>query len=153
MREANYNTTLNNKMKPKILRAWKINDNYQGGVPDNFYLGHFNELWMECKFLKELPKRDTTVVVPDCSQLQLDWLEDLGKGGKARCVILGLKGGKGFIFKTEHEWVNGISTGYIRQHLMGYDEMANFLCSQWLNRHTTTPFDFIVAGQYGEFQK
>jgi len=73
----------------RLKKIWKINDNFQGGVPDAFYLGDLDSLWVEYKYLPKLPKRDTTLVVPDVSELQYDWLADLQACGKNAWVAVG----------------------------------------------------------------
>lgn len=75
------------KKRGKLRKIWKINDNYQGGVPDAFYLND-NELWVEYKNEKALPKRPTTLVRLDLSEQQFEWLEDLQAAGKKAYAVL-----------------------------------------------------------------
>lgn len=94
MNEHGYVRKIHKKLKAtkRLKRVWKINDNFQGGVPDAFYLGS-DELWIEYKYLKQLPKRKTTLVVPDTSDLQVLWLKDLQESGKNAWCVVGHPGG------------------------------------------------------------
>lgn len=76
------------KEERSLTRIWKINDNFQGGVPDAFYCAA-SQLWVEYKYISCIPKRATTVVTPDVSELQYEWLEDLQKSGLDAWVVLG----------------------------------------------------------------
>lgn len=73
----------------QLKKIWKINDNFQGGVPDAFYLAERGSLWVEYKYLPVLPKRDSTIVVPDLSELQFGWLADLQASEKQAWVVVG----------------------------------------------------------------
>ena len=75
----------------KLRRIWKINDNFQGGIPDAYYLAS-NDLWIEYKYLPRLPKRGSTVIVPEVSELQYGWLEDLQAGGNSAWIVVGHPG-------------------------------------------------------------
>lgn len=72
----------------QLRKIWKINDNFQGGVPDAFYLAD-RELWAEYKYIPTLPKRSTTIVRPDLSELQHGWLDALQKADKQAWVVVG----------------------------------------------------------------
>ena len=37
---------------PNDRYQWKIHDSYAGGVPDWFYEGHKQDLWVEWKYIK-----------------------------------------------------------------------------------------------------
>lgn len=72
--------------RAKLAKIWKINDNFQGGVPDAFYLAAA-ELWVEYKHIVP-PKRSTTLIVPDVSDLQYGWLEALQDADKQAWVVV-----------------------------------------------------------------
>lgn len=76
------------KEERRLTRIWKINDNFQGGVPDAFYCAK-NQLWVEYKYISGIPKRESTVVTPDVSELQYEWLEGLQKSGIDAWVVVG----------------------------------------------------------------
>lgn len=77
----------------RLRRVWKINDNFQGGVPDAYYLAEAGDLWVEYKYIPRLPKRDTTLIVPDLSELQHRWLQDEQDCGNTAWVVVGHAGG------------------------------------------------------------
>lgn len=56
------------------VMIWKIHDNYQGGVPDAFYRGSKESLFVEYKVVKSFPKRPSTLVIPAISSLQKQWI-------------------------------------------------------------------------------
>lgn len=73
----------------RLRKIWKINDNFQGGVPDAYYLAEKDDLWIEYKYLPKLPKRSTTLIVPDLSELQHRWLRDEQECGNNAWVVMG----------------------------------------------------------------
>lgn len=79
------------KLAPHVY-VWKINDNYQGGVADAYYSSK-QDLWIEYKYLKALPKKPTTPIRIDLSQLQQDWLYARHHEGRSVCVIIGSPSG------------------------------------------------------------
>lgn len=73
----------------QMKKVWKVNDNFQGGVPDAYYLGPADDLWVEYKYISCLPKRSTTKIYPGLSALQHDWLSNLLLSGKQAWVAVG----------------------------------------------------------------
>ncbi len=72
---------------PSFMK-WKIHDSFAGGKPDAYYCGPLNDLWVEYKFI-ELPKRVTTQIYPDLSELQIDWLRFLDACRRPVWVVVG----------------------------------------------------------------
>jgi hypothetical protein len=62
---------------------------YRGGTPDFWYSGYKSDLWVEYKWIKQLPKKGTTPIKADLSGLQTLWLDDAMKKGRNVCVIVG----------------------------------------------------------------
>lgn len=130
MRESQWNYTLNNKLKPLLEIVWKIEANSQNGVPDNYYLGR-RALWMEAKMIPKLPVRDTTKILPDCSQLQQDRLRAHHNAEDNALVIVavkhvpGYRGAIGIPFFTPYEWENGIFLEYLRSRIMTYQDIVD----------------------------
>lgn len=81
------------KADKRLRKIWKINDNFQGGVPDAYYLAEAGDLWVEYKYIPRLPKRGTTLIVPDLSELQYGWLRDEQECGNMAWVAVGHPGG------------------------------------------------------------
>lgn len=59
-----------------------------GGPPDAYYCGKKNDLWVEYKFI-ELPKRVTTQIYPNLSELQIEWLRTLDNCKRPVWVVVG----------------------------------------------------------------
>ena len=76
------------KKLPLSIYKWKINDPYTGGVPDCFYSGPAGHCFVEYKFKKELPKRDTTPINFNLSTQQQLWLTERSKQGVPCYVAL-----------------------------------------------------------------
>jgi hypothetical protein len=143
MKESDFNSNVNAKLDKSTVFSWKINDNFQGGVPDNFYLGLQNvtielqnpkngrklPLFVEYKYLKAIPKRDTTSIIPDLSAQQLKWLQMLIDAGQLALVIVGAPSGRtseGVIFES-HEWVEGITRAEFIKRMKSYAELAKII--------------------------
>lgn len=76
------------KKLPISIYKWKINDSYHGGVPDCFYAGLAGHCFVEYKFKKELPKRDTTLINFKLSTQQEIWLTERSKQGVPCYLVL-----------------------------------------------------------------
>ena len=76
------------KKIPKKVTIWKINDVYQGGVPDAMYLGK-QALWVEYKYIKALPKRESTIIRHSLTEQQTLWLNKLNSAGTQAVLVLG----------------------------------------------------------------
>lgn len=132
MIESQYTSALHKKVPPSIYK-WKICDTFAGGVPDAFYrsLGAtaYKPLWVEYKFLKSLPKRDTTLVIPNLSAQQLIWLKQAVKAGEQVLVIVGVEDQKcdkqtaGFVMAYE-EWEAGITSFEAWSRLQSMSDLA-----------------------------
>ena len=80
MQERQFITKVHKNLSSDIYK-WKINDSYTGGVPDCFYTGPAGHCFVEYKYKKELPKRDTTLINFNLSALQAIWLTERSKQG------------------------------------------------------------------------
>ena len=80
MQERQFITKVHKNLSSDIYK-WKINDSYTGGVPDCFYTGPAGHCFVEYKYKKELPKRDTTLINFNLSVLQAIWLTERNKQG------------------------------------------------------------------------
>ena len=83
---------------------WKIHDTFAGGVPDAVYFGRGSTLWVEYKYLKTLPKRETTAIdiTKELSDNQQKWLERKHNLGHRTWVIVGTP--KGSLILKSMEW-------------------------------------------------
>ena len=87
MNEHSFVRSIHNALHPDVYK-WKIHDTYTGGVPDAMYAGPAGVLFVEYKYLKSLPKKDTTVIRHSLSALQQAWLERMS-GSTPVALILG----------------------------------------------------------------
>ncbi|AZN32550.1 hypothetical protein [Pseudoalteromonas sp. Xi13] len=137
MIESQYTANVGKKLSSDIMRTWKINDNFAGGVPDAFYR-HRNgkrPLWAEYKFIKTLPKRPTTFVKPNLSAQQLLWLNEAVEANELAVVIIGCEAIKhqrqvcGVVLTDPSEWVNGITAEEFanRAEKLNYTAIAAFI--------------------------
>lgn len=137
MIESEYTANVHKRL-PAYMRAWKVNDNYAGGVPDAFYRNKGPDaactLWIEYKFLKALPKRDTTMIVPDLSSLQMQWLVEAHVSMIPENAIVivgvenveGIRGAAGFVM-TAAEWETGIPTREARLRCLNYQGICDLI--------------------------
>ena len=118
MTEPGFTRAVHKKL-PNTIWAWKICDPYMGGIPDAYYraANGGNALWAEYKYLKTLPKRETTKIIPSLSALQLKMLDDTLNAKQQAIVIVGF-GRVGAVFETPDEWKNGMTK-------QDFDEILN----------------------------
>lgn len=89
MNEHSFIKSIHNSLHPDVYK-WKIHDTYTGGVPDAFYSGPVGSLFVEYKYIKQLPKKDTTMLRHSLSKLQEAWLERV-KSATPVALILGVE--------------------------------------------------------------
>lgn len=114
------------KAAPAIY-IWKINDPYQGGVADAYYSGH-TDMWIEYKYIKSLPKRDSTVIVPGLSQLQKDWLRARHQEGRKVCVIVGSPDGS--LILPGVSWEELISSADFKSSMVDKNSVVAYIRGQ-----------------------
>ena len=138
MNEAQFTRNVNKRL-PKTVKSWKIIDQYEGGVPDCFYRLRYtaspNPLWVEFKYLKALPKRETTLIRPNLSALQINWLTEAAQAAEKTAVIVGY-GSKGVVYSLS-EALNGIETAEFVSRMETYQELANYLTTTLGERNAT----------------
>ena len=89
MNEHGFIKSIHRYLHPNV-HSWKIHDTYTGGVPDAMYSGPSGILFVEYKYVKNLPKKVTTPIKHSLSALQLQWLERMKVSAKA-ALILGVE--------------------------------------------------------------
>ncbi len=112
------------KYLPASVYHEKMHNPYRGGTPDDWFSGSATDLWAEVKFVV-MPKRDTTMVVPNLSSLQLEWLTERSKQGRNCWVIVGCKEG-GVILREPRLWL-GVTAADFRQMLKSRKEVAKVI--------------------------
>lgn len=111
------------KYLPKTLHHEKMSNPYRSGGADDWYSGSKGDLWIEYKFIKALPARSTTRIVPNLSPLQIEWCRDRFEEGRTVRVIVGCPTG-GVIFNSPSDWEAGVTTGEFKGRLVARQELA-----------------------------
>lgn len=93
---------------PVAVYRMKNHNDYVGGIPDVWYSGNRNDLWVEYKYLPIQQPR--TNVLPDLSPKQLHWIKSRRSEGRNVWVIVGYKRG-GVIYTDLDDIEFGISPG------------------------------------------
>lgn len=137
MIESQFTSNVGKRLQPTLFSSWKINDNFAGGVPDAFYRAKngIKPLWAEYKFIKQLPKRSTTIIKPNLSAQQLLWLKEARDANELAVVIIGCESMKykrqvcGVVMSDPYEWENGITTAefYKRAEKNNYNALADYI--------------------------
>lgn len=133
MNESTFTQAVNKRLSADVY-PWKIRDDYQRGVPDSFYIAsrlakrdhQSNTLFVEYKYLKALPKRETTLIIPKLTEQQVMWAEMVTASNVSYAVIIGF-GSKGCILNTLNEIKNGITAKDFQLRLRPYKELAEFI--------------------------
>lgn len=95
MRESTYTASIGRLLPPSVY-ALKLSLPYTAGVADSWYSGCGGDLWIEWKYLKELPKREIDLIGnkdPIITRLQQKWLRERHAEGREVGVIVGCPGG------------------------------------------------------------
>lgn len=109
------------KYLPTSVYHEKMHNPYRGGTPDDWFSGSARDLWAEVKFIV-VPKRDSTLITPNLSPLQLQWLTDRRAQGRNCWVIVGCKEG-GAILPYPKQWY-GLPTADFRARLISRKAIA-----------------------------
>lgn len=109
---------------PVGLYHMKNHNQYNGGIPDVWYSGPAGDLWIEYKFVV-LPKRDDTIITPNLSELQKDWLRSRSAEGRKLGVIVGAK--EGGVWYPDLAWVTPITAKEFRAALMTRQQLAKVI--------------------------
>jgi hypothetical protein len=105
----------------------KMNNPYRSGTADVWYSGQ-KDLWVEYKFLPQLPKRMDTFIKLDLSENQKIWLRERHAEGRHVAVICGCKAG-GVVFNGL-SWDQPISNPEFTSRVITRPELAAWLLAQ-----------------------
>lgn len=86
MNEHGFIKAIHNKVHPDVHK-WKIHDTFTGGVPDVMYSGPAGVLFVEYKYIKQLPVKDTTLIRHSLSPQQNQWLERMNVSATSALII------------------------------------------------------------------
>ena len=127
MNEHSFVKSVHRKL-PKSIYRWKIHDSFTGGVPDAMYAGPSGMLFVEYKYLKNLPKKDTTVITTGLSPLQLNWLNQMMDYGHRCVVAIGSSRGI-FVISDANTLNENISNAKFQSLLISLDEFIKYICN------------------------
>ena len=137
MNEHSYIRSIHKQLKKQTsaVDIWKINDNYAGGVPDTVYFGNKSVLWIEYKYIKQLPKRNTTVIdltKPQqyLSLLQQQWLEEKHLKNIRTTVIVGSP--EGSVIFPDLLWKTPITVKSFTTNAIDTCKIATYIIRQVL---------------------
>lgn len=121
--ETTYAQRVNKHLPPEVYRE-KMNNPYRGGTPD-FYYEFDRPLWVEFKYI-EVPKREDTIIRPNLSPLQLDWLERCHGNGHRPLVVVGSRAG-GVALRSPGVWRHGLGAGAFVAEAGTAEEIASII--------------------------
>lgn len=136
------------------VRCWKIFDSITIGKPDSEYIrkdgNRGSVLKIEYKYIKELPKRDTTLVKPSWQNAlqRMKLTEYFTCDGNALAVIfVGERDADCIVFLNNDEWENGLTTAQCRDRLINRSELADYIVWRVTNeQHGKRPAKLAAAG-------
>lgn len=123
MNEHSFIRAIHKKIHPDV-HAWKIHDTYAGGVPDCMYSGKSGVLFVEYKYIKELPKRQTTNIRHSLSALQNAWLNRMQQSAHA-ALIIGVGKDSGIIIVDDFSAI--ISTMRYLEDSVTFKDIASWI--------------------------
>ena len=92
MNEHSFIRSIHTDMSSEMF-VWKIADKYQGGVPDTYYSGPFGYMYIEYKYIQNIPKRSTTKVKVTLTELQRSWLRRAQSHNHLAYTVIGSSAG------------------------------------------------------------
>lgn len=107
----------------------KMHNPYRGGTWDVWYSGKkrgrkaSQDLWVEYKWLPQIPKRETTLILPELSALQIGWGANRYDEGRNVWVILGCPDG-GVIYR-DLAWEEALPPSLFRSMLLTKQQLAS----------------------------
>lgn len=123
--ESRFITSVHRHLSPQIYRE-KMYNPLRGGTWDCWYSGK-QDMWIEYKWIERIPVRDTTLVVPELSELQKLWGRGRYKEGRRLAVIVGCPEG-GVTFHNL-DWEEPISAAVFRANLVANKDLAAWIVS------------------------
>ena len=118
--ENTFISAVHRHLPPELYRI-KNHNAYNSGQPDCWYSGNAADLWVEYKFIA-IPKRDNTVIVPELSALQQEWLASRHAEGRQVGVIVGSKDGG--VWFPGIAWRDYLQAGHFRSALASRKTLA-----------------------------
>lgn len=118
------------KSLPAEVYRWKIHDTFTGGVPDTLYAGPSGILFIEYKWLRSLPKRQSTLINLGLSQLQINWLNRFHSYNQNVAVAVGYP--EGVLLFTNKDWTTDINVANIHSHSLSRKDLIQYIIKNTL---------------------
>lgn len=109
------------KHLPESVYRMKNHNEYNSGIADCWYDGPTGDLWVEYKFIV-VPKRDTTLIIIDLSDLQKWWLRNRYENGRNVAVVVGCKAGG--VWFEDCYWEEPITAKEFKERCMHRQELV-----------------------------
>lgn len=125
--EQSFKYSVHRYLEPHDVDVEGMANPYRRGTPDNWYSGNKADLWVEWKFLRQLPPM-IELANPKkklLSPLQQHWLQRKHDHGRNVAVILGAKDG-GLVFPGT-SWQEPISREDFLSRIMKRREIAEWI--------------------------
>ena len=126
MNEHSFIKSVHRKLPPEMFK-WKIHDTYTGGVPDVMYGGPSGILFVEYKYVKQLPVRNTTLIKTSLAPLQIQWLQRMTDCGQRAAVVIGVEKHAIVLVK---DWTANITREYYAKNKITLGHLQKWLISQ-----------------------
>jgi len=122
MTETTFWQALRKKLVPRIY-ALKLNLRFAAGVPDTWLSGAQGDLWLELKYLKDVPPIvDPTKLL---STLQMMWIRRRYAEGRRVGVLIGSS--QGHLYFPSLSWQKSVSRGHFVTNAKTTREIAEDL--------------------------
>ena len=130
MNEHSFIRAVHGHLSPEVFRR-KIHDTFAGGVPDAFYAGPVSTLFVEYKYVKSLPKRDTSPIRTSLTSQQIHWLNTLHSMNQPVAVVIGCE--KSAIVLTHKAWETEVLKKDFVSSCLSFTDV-----SKWIHDTTCT---------------
>ena len=131
MNEHSFIRAVHAHLPPELFR-WKIHDTFAGGVPDAFYAGPASTLFVEYKYVKALPKRDSSVLRTTLTPQQIQWLNRLYSLNQPTALINGCE--KLALVITDGQWIQEPNRNDFIKRAVTFQAAANWINSVCTDR-------------------
>jgi len=129
-------------LKKKIGREWdatRHEDSIGSGVPDVSFGYREKNGWIELKYLKKFPAREsTTIRIPHLTKAQCNWLINRNVKGR-NCWILIQIANEYFLFSAS-------AIGYIWHHVLTANQFRKVATGHWIKSIDKDEFLRILDG-------
>ena len=133
MNEHSFIKSVHRYLSPDVFK-WKIHDTYTGGVPDAMYGGPAGLLFVEYKYVKKLPAKDTTLLRTSLSVQQVNWLDRLSSFKQRSAVVIGCEDTA--VILLDGKWTANISKSYYLEHAISRKNVAEWIEAMCLQEVT-----------------